>query len=1152
MRRIARYPRRHGRAWLAQLGALALTLGVVSLLELPLGATRTATADTPPPPSELVGQRTASSRTLDNHDGTYTTSLYSGPVHYRNAQGQWRPISSAVIPTTESGYGFQNEANRFRTFFKSTSANDFLALETAGGRFRVTLQNATQVSGQAGPREITYPGVFSGVDLRYGLRPDGVKETLFLQNAQVPTSYRFLLTPPANARIHARQGVDGSWAFFMAPHARPVFVIDAPWASENDEPDSRRRNAALAVSRMGDVFALDLSVNETWLRAPGRQFPVRLDPTITIQPTIQDASFDFACPGCSGVASDRLSIGTGSIGFSTNTWRSALQFSLADIPPGATISNAKLRLYFDGSCVSAPGPVCGSTSHQVDALRMTGSWAPDSKSSQLSFDTTPLASFTLPASAPAQWMNWDMTGAVQNWTSGAQSNFGLLLKRATEPANASGPKPPSRNYAPEPTLGPTLQVTYNGDGGELLEPETVHSNGAELRWIAYGGPGAPPFSSYEVHRSATSGFTPSDSTRLTRILDSGLTSYRDTTAKASATFTYKVVVNGFETNGRTVTMPADGQARKLLRPDQKKSLDTYITQRSDSIDCVNRGGADRLKIGTDAISIWRSLLRFDLSDLPANATISNATLSLWHPETTSAALTVRAHRLTSNWDDGTGVDTCSADGATWYEATGGFRWAQDGGDYDPTAAATLGLPADAAAGWSTWSLTSLAQQWVAGSHPSMGLLLKLDNETRVPGKSVDFYSGDFAVAPTLRPKLALTYTEATHANPPSVSISKPASGIQVSGSAVEVAASAWDDRRVDSVQFFVDGNSLGTDISAPFAISWNSTTVANGSHTLTARATDDAGNHTDSASVPVMVGNSAAPTTLITSPVPGSLVSGTVTVNATAGDDLAVTKVELYADDLLVGTDTSSPYSFSWKHARPDAARLRRSAHTHDQGVRRPRAGDELDAGCGHDCECGRNALSRRLQLLSLPHEDGTHAGGKRAALLLRPYAHEPQRNDLERQRHRPPLSLVQAGVLDVALRQRKYAAGRPCPARRSGHSPGPGRAPFSAGGSRAGGLSAALRSLQHRDEHVVRLERQQAARAGGRDRPPERRVPARAGSAAVERAGETGYRAPLPVPERAARARHGEPRSTSRPATRSCAGRRCALPAGGSPVSCK
>jgi chitinase len=58
-------------------------------------------------------------------------------------------------------------------------------------------------------------------------------------------------------------------------------------------------------------------------------------------------------------------------------------------------------------------------------------------------------------------------------------------------------------------------------------------------------------------------------------------------------------------------------------------------------------------------------------------------------------------------------------------------------------------------------------------------------------------------------------------------------------------------------------------------------------------------------------GDTTAPTASISSPAAGATVSGTITVSASASDNVGVTKVELRADGTLVGTDTTSPYSFS-------------------------------------------------------------------------------------------------------------------------------------------------------------------------------------------------------------------------------------------------
>jgi hypothetical protein len=59
-------------------------------------------------------------------------------------------------------------------------------------------------------------------------------------------------------------------------------------------------------------------------------------------------------------------------------------------------------------------------------------------------------------------------------------------------------------------------------------------------------------------------------------------------------------------------------------------------------------------------------------------------------------------------------------------------------------------------------------------------------------------------------------------------------------------------------------------------------------------------------------GDTQAPTASITAPLAGATVSGTVAVNASASDNVGVTKVEFYMDGTLRSTDTSSPYSWSW------------------------------------------------------------------------------------------------------------------------------------------------------------------------------------------------------------------------------------------------
>jgi len=90
---------------------------------------------------------------------------------------------------------------------------------------------------------------------------------------------------------------------------------------------------------------------------------------------------------------------------------------------------------------------------------------------------------------------------------------------------------------------------------------------------------------------------------------------------------------------------------------------------------------------------------------------------------------------------------------------------------------------------------------------------------------------------------------------PTVDITSPASGASVSGT-INVTANASDNVGVVGVQFQRDGVNLGAeDTTAPYAVSWDTTTGGDGSHTLTAVARDAAGNTTTSSGVTVTVSN---------------------------------------------------------------------------------------------------------------------------------------------------------------------------------------------------------------------------------------------------------------------------------------------------------
>jgi len=180
---------------------------------------------------------------------------------------------------------------------------------------------------------------------------------------------------------------------------------------------------------------------------------------------------------------------------------------------------------------------------------------------------------------------------------------------------------------------------------------------------------------------------------------------------------------------------------------------------------------------------------------------------------------------------------------------------------------------------------------------------------------------DNAGASTTSAAVSITVATSVPNVAPTVALTSPAAGQSFTqGSAIALAASASDsDGTVARVEFYADGVKLGQATSAPYSYSWSGATV--GSHVLSAVAIDNGGASTTSATISISVSASVpnvAPTVALTSPTVGQgfTQGSAITLAANASDsDGTVTRVEFYADGVLLGQATSAPYSYSWSGA---------------------------------------------------------------------------------------------------------------------------------------------------------------------------------------------------------------------------------------------
>jgi autotransporter-associated beta strand protein len=220
-----------------------------------------------------------------------------------------------------------------------------------------------------------------------------------------------------------------------------------------------------------------------------------------------------------------------------------------------------------------------------------------------------------------------------------------------------------------------------------------------------------------------------------------------------------------------VTLTASGQGYQLTLPEGTNwdPRDTVIrltaqlplpvtTAHSVAADVrmLNIGGAGQAGADTQ-VGVYggrdRTLLRFDLSTIPAGSTLHSATLTLYANGYNNNTMgdPVQVFRATRPWTEF---------GALWATYDGTNNWTNPGGDAVGTTGQQLTAPyavntSDPASGGPmTWNITPLAQEWLSGTYPNQGILLALGGTLQ---SDLHFHSRE-STSSGLRPSLTLLYS----------------------------------------------------------------------------------------------------------------------------------------------------------------------------------------------------------------------------------------------------------------------------------------------------------------------------------------------------------------------------------------------------------
>ncbi|MFE1263229.1 DNRLRE domain-containing protein [Streptomyces albogriseolus] len=328
---------------------------------------------------ELTGRRTPYSRHWRMSDGRIQSEVSALATAYETGKGEdseWKPIDTAVTDTGRKGFEKANTTNLARTYFGSRPG-ELVRFELDEGHWvAIGLKDAgaAKLTPAVDGNKVTYQDALGqGIDLSYTVGNGSVKEDIVLnERPKGAPSFEFTLTTGGLTATSEKNGTISLYGE-NSPVGAPALVIPAPFMTDakKDAGSAYGTTGTDAVRQVlsgkEGSYRISLTPDAEWLAAPERQYPVTVDPTVTIAPTptqSADAMISSDDPSANYADLWRLSVGN----TSTGTSRALLRFGLSGIPVGTQLDSAELKLYYDQTHTT------GATEVQLEAHRATTAW----------------------------------------------------------------------------------------------------------------------------------------------------------------------------------------------------------------------------------------------------------------------------------------------------------------------------------------------------------------------------------------------------------------------------------------------------------------------------------------------------------------------------------------------------------------------------------------------------------------------------------------------------------------------------------------------------------------------------------------------------------------------------------------------------------
>ena len=299
------------------------------------------------PQRSRVVSRSMYSEEYVNPDGSHSVRQSTVPLNVRDAGGEWQPVDAGLWVDR----GSERAAAKRHLLNPSLAgkADDpgLLSLQTAGGRASVGLESAAPATSRVSGSKVSYVDVAPETDLEYEVTPGAVKETIVVKKppAAGVSSWRFRLN------TEGLQPVLDSSGEVLLKDAAGVVRAAVPAVEAWDSSGTADRAPAMTggkykLTRDGGSWVLTVSVDEAWLRARDRVYPVFVDPTWTLGVVDSHAfkSDGASCRNCALKAGNSQS----DPGGGDTYWRTAFKFDYGSLF-GKTVVGARMDVTRDTS-----------------------------------------------------------------------------------------------------------------------------------------------------------------------------------------------------------------------------------------------------------------------------------------------------------------------------------------------------------------------------------------------------------------------------------------------------------------------------------------------------------------------------------------------------------------------------------------------------------------------------------------------------------------------------------------------------------------------------------------------------------------------------------------------------------------------------------